>query len=375
MGGKPRSSDKRSFPFKMFSPGKINHFHSQLLNWFARQKREMPWRKNLDPYRILVSEFMLQQTQVKTVIPYFNKWMRSFPTVKRLAAAKESDVLKHWEGLGYYSRARNLLRSAIQIQNDHSGKVPDTFQEMMRLPGVGRYTAGAVLSIAFDQKVPVLDGNVKRVLSRLMLLNENGSNKKSETRLWETMESLLPDKSCGDFNQAFMELGATVCLPQNPLCEECPLKKLCKAKLSGKQELYPPKKTAAKISKIKVSAAVIFRKGHVYIQKRKGKGLMGGLWEFPGGKREAGETEEECLRREIKEELGVNIRIGEKIVTHRHSYTRFRVTLDVFQCRIHSGKLSPTECDEWKWVKPEELDQFPFPAANVKIIKLLNKNT
>jgi A/G-specific adenine glycosylase len=359
----------------MFAPNRIKKFHSWLLNWYDHKKRDMPWRKNRDPYRILVSEFMLQQTQVKTVIPYFNKWMSSFPTVKRLAAASESNVLKHWEGLGYYSRARNLLKSAIQIQKNYSGKVPDSFHEIIKLPGVGRYTAGAVLSIAFDKKVPVLDGNVKRLLSRLMLLNENGSNKNSETRLWKTMEGLLPEKCCGDFNQALMELGATICLPKNPVCEECPLKKLCKAKLSDKQDLFPPKKTIAKIFKIQVSAAVIFKKGYVYIQKRKEKGLMGGLWEFPGGKKELGETEEDCLRREIKEELGINIRIGEKIVTHRHSYTRFRVTLHVFQCQIHSGKLFPAECDEWKWVKPEKLDQFPFPAANVKIIKLLNKNT
>ena len=359
----------------MFPTNRIKIFQSRLLNWYDKKKRDMPWRKNLDPYRILVSEFMLQQTQVKTVIPYFNKWMKSFPTVKKLSEADESYVLKHWEGLGYYSRARNLLKSAIKIQSDYGGKVPDSFSELLKLPGVGRYTAGAVLSIAYDKKVPVLDGNVKRVLSRLMLLNENGNNQKSETRLWNTMERLLPENDCGDFNQAFMELGATVCLPRNPLCNECPLKQLCRAKQSGKQELFPPPKTTIKISKIQVSAAVIFKQGRVYIQQRKTQGLMGGLWEFPGGKMETGETEEECLRREIKEELGINVRIGDKIMTHRHSYTRFRVTLHVFQCQIHSGKLSPIECDDWKWVKPEELVQFPFPAANVKIIKHLNKNT
>jgi len=358
----------------MLVPNKIKTFQSRLLNWYNNQKREMPWRKNRDPYRILVSEFMLQQTQVKTVIPYYKKWMKSFPTAKKLASASESNVLKHWEGLGYYSRARNLLKSAIQIQRDYAGKVPDSLLEILKLPGVGRYTAGAVLSIAFDKRVPVLDGNVKRVLSRLMLLNENGNNQKSETRLWDTMERLLPEKGCGDFNQAFMDLGATVCLPNNPLCKECPLKQLCKARQSGQQKLFPPKKTLAQISKIQVSTGVIFKKGSVYIQKRKAGGLLGGLWEFPGGKMKTGETEKECLRREIREELGVNIRIGEKIMKHHHNYTRFRVTLHVFQCQIHSGKLFPTECDEWKWVKAEELNQFPFPAANVKIIKFLNKN-
>ena len=359
----------------MIARNKIKILQSRLLNWYDEQKRDMPWRKDLDPYRILVSEFMLQQTQVKTVIPYYKKWMKSFPTAKKLAAASETNVLKHWEGLGYYSRARNLRKSAIHIEQEFKGKVPDSMEKILELPGVGRYTAGAVLSIAFDKRVAVLDGNVKRVLSRLMLLNENGNNKKSETQLWNTMEELLPEKRCGDFNQAFMELGATVCIPNNPFCKECPLKRLCEANQSDKQDSFPPPKTMIKTSKLQVSAAVILKKGCVYIQKRRVKGLMGGLWEFPGGKMESGETETECLRREIKEELGVNIRIGEKLMTHRHSYTRFRVTLHVFQCQIHSGTLSPSACDDWKWVKPDELEQYPFPAANVKIIKLLNKNS
>lgn len=359
----------------MIAHKKFKNLQSRLLNWYDAQKRDMPWRKNQDPYRILVSEFMLQQTQVKTVIPYFLKWMESFPTVEKLATASESKILKHWEGLGYYSRARNLRKSAILIKRKFNNKVPDSMENILKLPGVGRYTAGAVLSIAFDKRVPVLDGNVKRVLSRLMLLNENGQNKESETRLWNIMEDLLPSKRCGDFNQAFMELGATVCLPKNPICLECPLNRLCEANQTDQQDFFPPPKTTIKISKVQVSAAVIFKKGKVYIQKREAKGLMGGLWEFPGGKMESGETEIECLRREIKEELGINIRIGEKLLTHRHSYTRFRVTLHVFQCQIHSGALTPSACDDWKWVKPDELEQYPFPAANVKIIKLLNKNS
>ncbi len=331
----------------------------------------MPWRNNRNPYRILVSEFMLQQTQVKTVIPYFERWMKSFPTLQKLAQARESTVLKHWEGLGYYSRARNLKRTAQKIQQEYSGRVPDSMDEILKLPGVGRYTAGAVLSIAFDQKVPVLDGNVKRVLSRLFLLKENGSDRKSENILWETMQSLLPETGAGDFNQAFMELGSTVCLPKKPFCLLCPLKRNCKAQKSGKQNLYPPSKKKASTTKIEVSAAVILRQNKIYIQKRKAGGLMGGLWEFPGGKFEPGESAEQCLRREIKEELGVALHIDEKLMTVKHSYTRFRVTLYVFLCRIRSGKISPTQCEEWDWVKAEALDRYPFPAANVKIIKKL----
>ncbi len=331
----------------------------------------MPWRNNRNPYRILVSEFMLQQTQVKTAIPYFERWMKSFPTVQKLTQARESAVLKHWEGLGYYSRARNLKKAAQKIQQEYSGKVPDSMDEILKLPGVGRYTAGAVLSIAFGQKVSVLDGNVKRVLSRLFLLKENGGNRKSENVLWEAMQSLLPETGAGNFNQAFMELGATVCLPKNTLCLLCPLKRNCKVQKAGKQNLYPPRKQKASTTKIEVSAAVILRRNKVYIQKRKIGGLMGGLWEFPGGKFESGESAEQCLNREIKEELRVSLHIDEKLMTVKHSYTRFRVTLHVFLCRVRSGRISPTQCEEWNWVKAETLDTYPFPAANVKIIKKL----
>ncbi|HIE42675.1 MAG TPA: A/G-specific adenine glycosylase [Nitrospinaceae bacterium] len=345
-----------------------------LLNWYEEEKREMPWRNNLDPYRILVSEFMLQQTQVKTVIPYFERWIKSFPTLRKLAQARESIVLKHWEGLGYYSRARNLRKAAQLILQNHSGKVPQSMDEIMKLPGVGRYTAGAVLSIAFGQKVPVLDGNVKRVLSRLFLLKENGSTQQSENILWQTMENLLPEIGTGNFNQAFMELGATVCLPKNPLCLLCPLKHNCKAQKSGQQNLYPPRKQSTPSTKIIVSAGVIILRNKVYIQKRKLGGLMGGLWEFPGGKLESEESPEQCLQREIKEELGIAIKIDEKLMTVKHSYTRFHVTLHVFMCKIQSGKVSPTQCEDFEWVKIAELDTYPFPAANVKIIKSLMKN-
>ncbi len=345
----------------------------KLLTWYEKEKREMPWRNDLNPYRILVSEFMLQQTQVKTVISYFERWMKSFPSLQKLAKAQESTVLKHWEGLGYYSRARNLKKTAQLILKNYSGKIPDSMDEILKLPGVGRYTAGAILSIAFGQKVPVLDGNVKRVLSRIFLLKENGGDRKSENILWETMHNLLPETRAGDFNQAFMELGATVCLPKNPLCLLCPLKQNCKAQKTGEQNLYPPRKQKTPSIKIEVSAAVILRRNKIYIQKRKLGGLMGGLWEFPGGKFEPGESAEQCLTREIKEEMGVALHIDEKLMTVKHSYTRFRVTLHVFLCRIQSGRVSPTQCEEWDWVKIEELDSYPFPAANVKIINRLKK--
>ena len=349
----------------------IQIIQASLTGWYQREKRDLPWRNTEDPYHILVSEFMLQQTQVKTVIPYYQRWLKSFPTAEVLAKAREPRVLKHWEGLGYYSRARNLHRSAKLMVKDFQGSVPDTWEEILKLPGVGRYTAGAVLSIAFNQKVPVLDGNVKRVLSRLFCLKENGSSSASENRLWQIADKMLPSRLPGDFNQALMELGATVCLPKKPLCLLCPLHSNCLAKQNGVQERFPPAKVKSASKKIEVSAAVIHRNGKTYIQQRPQKGLMGGLWEFPGGKIEKGESPEDCVIREITEELGVEIKINEKIMTIKHCYTQFRVTLHVFNCTLKSGRIRATSCDQWKWVSPEDINKFPFPAANVKILKHL----
>ncbi len=301
-----------------------------LLDWFDRDQRDMPWRQTDDPYPIWVSEIMLQQTQVQTVIPYFRRWMKTFPTLQKLARSREETVLKHWEGLGYYSRARNLHRAAKEVMNHHQGRVPNTYEELMQLPGIGRYTAGALLSIAFGQPAPVLDGNVKRVLSRLFAISANGAPSTDDKRLWDLSAEMVPAQRPGDFNQAMMELGATVCLPKKPLCRVCPLQAQCEAQKRGEVEKFPAPKARARIKKIEVSAAVITRSGKVFIQQRPHGGLMGGLWEFPGGKRQSEETEEECLTREIQEELGIAIAISKKMMTIKHSYTQFRVTLNVF---------------------------------------------
>ncbi len=353
---------------------KPRHPATPLLKWYDRHQRDLPWRDNTDPYRVWVSEIMLQQTQVATVIPYFDRWMQTFPSVHQLARAPLDKVLKHWEGLGYYTRARNLHKAAQKLVQENGGAVPGDFKNLLALPGVGRYTAGAVASIAFGEAVPVLDGNVKRVLSRLYCLQENGATPKSETALWQVAESLVPQKRPGDFNQALMELGATLCLPRNPACPLCPLLKNCQAAERGQQELFPPPKPRTPSKKIEVSAAVIQRNGKVYIQQRPMEGLMGGLWEFPGGKLEKGETPEMALNREIHEELGVAVVAGEKLLTIRHTYTQFRVTLHVFQCTLAKGRIRATQCEQWKWVAPTDLDDYPFPAANVKIVAHLKNN-
>ncbi len=356
----------------MIHAKKLKKLQVALLKWYGLAKREMPWRKTRDPYLIWISEIMLQQTQVKTVIPYFERWASEFPTIQALAEAPESKVLKLWEGLGYYSRARNLRKAAQLVVDQFNCKVPNTLKEIMTLPGIGRYTAGAILSIAYEKKTPVLDGNVKRILSRLFRLNENGASKASQEILWKSAEEILPKKKIGDFNQALMELGATVCLPSKPGCLFCPLKNCCQAKINGEQHLYPPPKPKAPSKKIEVSAGVIWRGGKIYIQQRLKDGLMADLWEFPGGKIESGESPEECLDREIREELGVEIQIQNKLMTIKHSYTQFRVTLHVYKCRLLKGKIKAVSCQQWKWVDPGSLSQFPFPAANKRIVDSLS---
>ena len=355
----------------MIPIGEKRKLRNALLRWFDRDQREMPWRNTDDPYPIWVSEIMLQQTQVQTVIPYFQRWMKSFPTLEKLARAREGKVIKHWEGLGYYSRARNLHKASRMVMQEFGGRVPENYEDLIRLPGIGRYTAGAILSIAFGQALPVLDGNVKRVLSRLFAIKSNGVPSAHESRLWDFSAQLVPAKRPGDFNQAMMELGATVCLPKKPMCLLCPIQKSCEALERGKVDQFPAPKNRAPAKKIEVSAAVITRGGRVFIQQRPHKGLMGGLWEFPGGKRQRGESEEECLKREIKEELGIPIVIKNKMMTIRHSYTQFRVTLNVFYCPWQKGRIQATQCEQWKWVRYEDLDNYTFPAANAKIVKTL----
>jgi len=252
---------------------------SRLLQWFKKNQRDLPWRKTKDPYAIWVSEIMLQQTQVATAIPYYEKFLETFPTVPRLANANLSEVLKIWEGLGYYSRARNLHRASRIISNHFGGKIPDNLKDLLGLPGVGRYTAGAILSIAFNQEAPILDGNVKRVLSRLLAMA--GTSRKTEKTLWKYSASLIPEGQAGSFNQALMELGATLCRPKDPLCLRCPLKKLCEGYRLRKQEQFPSKPAKKRIPRIEAVGAVISKNGKVLLKQRPPKGLLGGLWEFP----------------------------------------------------------------------------------------------
>ncbi len=353
------------------SPGfVIASLRHTLLSWYGQFGRDLPWRQSRDPYSLWVSEVMLQQTQVKTVMPYYKRWLNLFPTIEGLAIAEQQQVLKAWEGLGYYARARNLHRAAQVIVSHHDGVFPDRLVDVIQLPGIGRTTAGGILSAAFNQPVAILDGNVKRVLARLVALQMPPNRALAD--LWQLSEVLLDQQQPRDFNQAIMDLGATVCTPHQPLCPICPWKEHCQAYNQGIQAKLPMSETRAPLPHKSIGVAVIWNdRGQILIDRRRQEGLLGGLWEFPGGKVEAGETIEACIQREIREELGIEIAVGDRLIVVDHAYSHFRVTLNVHHCRYISGEPQAIECDEVRWVTLADIDRYPFPKANVQIIDAL----
>jgi A/G-specific adenine glycosylase len=350
----------------------VKQLRQTLLDWYAASGRVLPWRLVRDPYSIWVSEIMLQQTQVKTVIPYYERWLAEFPTIAALAAAEQQQVLKLWQGLGYYARARNLHRAAQELVQKHDGKFPRDPAVVMALPGIGKTTAGGILSAAFNQPLPILDGNVKRVLVRLLALEVVPN--RAVKQLWQVSDALLDPQQPRDFNQALMDLGATICTPKNPACLLCPWITHCLAYKLNMQTDLPLSQERSPLPHKQIGVAVIWNdRGEILIDRRPQSGLLGGLWEFPGGKIEPGETVEDCIKREIQEELGIEIEVGDHLITIDHTYTHFRVTLNVHHCRYLGGEPQPIECDEIRWVTLSELDEFPFPKANVQIIEALRQ--
>lgn len=351
----------------------ISDFINDLLAWYDRAAADLPWRRTRDPYGIWLSEIMLQQTQVETVIPYYERFMQAFPTVKALADAPLGDVLKLWEGLGYYSRARNLHRAAQIITRDFNGAFPTTADGLQQLPGVGRYTAGAIASIAFGQAAPVLDGNVIRVFARLTDLEADVTQPAVKEQLWKLAESWLSRERPGDYNQALMELGRTICKPRNPLCESCPVREHCAAYASGTQAVRPVKAKKAPTPHYDVTAGIIWNDtGQLLIAQRPLDGLLGGLWEFPGGKREAGETLPDCLKRELWEELAVEVEVGELFTVVRHGFTHFKITLHAFTCRYLRGEPQKIGVHDWAWVTPDQLGAYSFGKADRQVIAALH---
>jgi A/G-specific adenine glycosylase len=347
-------------------------FRKKMIDWYRSHHRKLPWRESRNPYHIWVSEAMLQQTRVGTAVPYYRRFLGQFPTLRALAEADLQTVLKAWEGLGYYARARNLHKAAQVVSNHHAGKIPQDYANFRKLPGVGEYIAAAVQSIAFDQPRAVVDGNVKRVLARLFLMEAPVNDGTAGKIFRENADKLLDHRHPGDFNQAMMELGAVICRPQNPLCAACPVSEFCRAFEMNKQDEFPRRKTREKTPEYRIAVGVVRRGEQILITRRAENGLLGGLWEFPGGKVHRGEeTAAEACVREIKEEVNLEIKIDSHLTMIRHAYTHFKIVMDVFLCDYLSGEVVLKAPVDFKWITVEEIRQYPFPKANHKFISLL----
>ena len=344
----------------------IKQIQTRLLRWFEKNGRDLPWRETRDPYAIWVSEIMLQQTQVTTVIPYYQKFLKAFPTVQPLAKAKLLKVLKVWEGLGYYSRARNLHRASKIIINHFQGKIPDSLRGLLSLPGIGRSTAGAILSFAYNQEAPILDGNAKRVLSRLAAVSGKSVSSKTKDLLWKISESLIPKGRSNPFNQALMDLGATVCTPKDSQCSRCPLRNFCRGYLSGKPESYPSRTIKKPLPHIAAISAVIQKGEMVLLRQRPSKGLLGGLWEFPNRKTEGEKRLRLRLRNFIKKETGMNVEIKDSIGTFKQTFSHFKLTLHVYHCQATDGSKNG------RWIPIKNLHLFPMSRIHRRIAEMID---
>ena len=353
-----------------------------LLSWWKHHGRKQPAQKpwmfkadgtwpmpedSLSPYGIWIAEVMLQQTQLSVVLPYWQRWMAGFPTADALATASLEQVRLQWQGLGYYSRARRL-HEAAQLLLEQSW--PGDLDGWMALPGIGRTTAGGILSSAFNAPAPILDGNVKRVLARLHAHGRPPA--RDQSRFWRWSEELLDPLRPRDFNQALMDLGATVCTPRRPGCDQCPWRESCAAYASGDPSGWPVVEERKPLPFQVIGIGVVINEaGDVLIDQRLEEGLLGGMWEFPGGKQEPGEPIEACIARELMEELGIKVSVGEGLITVDHAYSHKKLQFVVHLCRWISGEPQPLASQQVRWVRPEQLKNYPFPAANARIIEAL----
>jgi A/G-specific adenine glycosylase len=346
-------------------------FHGPLRRWFERNRRDLPWRRRRGLYAIWVSEVMLQQTRVETVVPYYLEFLRRFPTAQKLAAAPLQEVLKAWEGLGYYSRARNLWQAARLVVGTLHGRIPVEYDRFRELPGVGEYIAAAVLSIGRGLALPVVDGNVLRVVCRWQGIGGDVGKTATRREVRAFLETVIPGDDPGRFNEALMELGALVCLPGEPRCPQCPLRPGCFACRRGRTGSLPVRSRKKTVPEYRVALAVIRRGRRVFIQQRPEQGHLGGLWEFPGGKCRQGEAPRRALARECREELGIEVKAEAELAVVRHAYSHFKVVLHVFMCRQTGGRNST--CRPHAWLRGDELQKYPFPGANHKFFPELLK--
>lgn len=346
----------------------------RLLGWFERHARDLPWRRRPTPYRVWVSEVMLQQTQVATVIPYYRRFLESFPNVHALAAADEQDLLSHWEGLGYYRRARSLHAAAKVIADRHGGKFPESYDETLALPGIGRYTAGAILSISRDMRLPILEGNTQRVFSRWIAMQGPAGNSAAAKLLWQVAETMLPRKHPGAFNQAAMELGALLCTPQNPSCCDCPLARICRARIAGLEQQIP-----GKVSKVTYQDRTEFafvvadrrttdKPPRYLLRPLPRDGRWAGLWDFPRTTERSLASAAEAAA-ELSPHLGAAISPGENLATMRHAVTKYRISLHVHAAHLRPQRRNPGR--PWKYVSLAEMEKLPMSVTARRIAKLL----
>ena len=338
-----------------------------LISWYKKSNYKMPWRGTSDPYKIWISEIMLQQTQVKTVINYYNQWINTLPTVEDVAQANIDTILKLWEGLGYYKRAHNIHDTAQIILKKYNSQIPNDYNELISLKGIGDYTASSILSIAFNQRYPAVDGNLKRVISRL----KNFNNIQLKKSIKKIILNLMINSNAGEVNQALMDLGREVCTSNQPKCQLCPLISICKAFKTRQIAKYPEKVAKKPKPEFDVIVGMIYKNNNFLISKRKKDGFLGGLWELPGGKKNPKESHLDCLKREIQEELDIRVDIGNKIGKIKHHYSHFSINLIGYECQYKNGSAKPLSSDKIKWIKTNKIDNFAFPKSTIKLFSLL----
>ncbi len=343
----------------------------RLLAWFAHHRRDLPWRRSRDPYSIWVSEVMLQQTQVATVVPYFERFLRTWPKLADLAAAREQDVLRLWAGLGYYRRARALHQAARQIVAEHEGRFPDDPAQLRNLPGMGPYTVGAILSQAYDHRLPILEANSQRVLCRLFGQGTDPRQGPLRRWLWQAAEVLLPSRQVGEFNQAIMELGALICTPRNPKCSVCPLASDCTARARGLQEQIPVRPDPPPTVTVREAAVVVRQGQSVLLVQRPEKGRWAGLWEFPHGPLQEGEAHVAAAIRVLRDLTGIRAQLGQELLTLRHAVTRYRIALVCFAARYLSGTFRSPFYRAARWTEPEQLGDYPVSAPQRRLANVL----
>lgn len=348
-------------------------FRRKLVKWYRSNARDLPWRRTDDPYRIWVSEVMLQQTQVETVKPYYHRFLKEFPTVRKLAEATEEQVLRQWEGLGYYRRARQLHAAARIILNEYKGRFPTEFEQVLALPGIGRYTAGAVLSFARNMPHPIVEANTIRLYSRLLCYDEDPTKGSGQKLLWAFAESLLSKKNPGELNQALIELGGCICKPRSPICRECPVASLCAARLNGRVEEIPVPKKKLEFENVIEAAIVVQSRGEVLIRKCQPGERWAGLWDFPRFSVEGNRKLKSTLEKKVKLQTGNNILIQDKFRTIKHGVTRFRIELLCFHA-VLDGRRGRAKSNQ-KWVKIHRLDEYPLSVTGRKISDGLQRSS